>query len=1367
MATTPSTASDTITPSQNQVNGNLAWDGLAGVDVFNVANGNVRNFFTTFKVTYQANGTAVFTSAAGGASGFKLTNFEKLTYLANGVSTTMDLAIYVTSVSPVATVPTNSDIVITFNETIKAGTGNAVIHSGTVGGTAVFTAAAASLIYSGNTLTIRPTSPLAANTHYFVTLDKGLVVSGAGTSTQHVFMGNLSSTNTTAANGYDFTTSAAIPTGVTVATFLLTPAVAQAIADSSANVAAKLDLLQTNLAKVTSISLTDASIPLTISAGQVTSDAGILAKLGTYSLAISDSSANIAANIDALQGALAKITSITQTGTPAALAITATQLANDAGALGLITGVYTLAVSGVTTTNLSSIIANTKVASVAITDTSANIAANLNALETNYLKIGTLTQSDSGVALTITATQLGADTHALAKLNNGAYTLNVTGVLAANAGTVLLDAHVASITVSDSSANIAANLNALETNYLKIGTLTQTNTGTALTISAAQLSADTHALAKLNNGTYTLNVTGVLAANAGTVLSNAHVASITVSDSSANIAANLNALETNYLKISTLTQSDSGAALSITAGQLSSDTHALAKLNNGTYTLNVTGVLAANVGTVLLNAHVASITVSDSSANIAANLNALETNYLKLSTLTQTDSGIALTITAAQLSADTHALAKLNGGTYTLNVTGVLAANAGTVLSDPHVSSISITDSSANLSLTANLDLLKTNLANISSFTFSDVAQISITSAQQTTYAEVLTKIAQTNPSYSLVLTDLATDIAHAIFTGAAVNILDTATNVSNSLDTLQANKLKINTVATSDALPITVTEAQITTDADILSKINGGNYTLNVSNVSSDPLSLASLLGNVHVTSLDVTDTPANISANLDALQANNSKIGTINIAYGSGPHTPISLTAAQIANDGDVIQKIVGLNNPLSVPFTVTGNTSSIGQNFTALNQYVNNISTIVRSDVKSILSITNDQFKNDTALLNKLGTKYSVSITDAVADKVTLDALLKTLHVVSANVVDTVSNISTNLDYLNTKVAKIGSIHLTDSNPIAITAKQFAADTKLLAKILPADNYSLDVSGVAAGGLVKLLTQTLKYVPHVHNVTIADSSLNIAKNLNTLQANIDKITSITQTGKAADLKVTALQVEQDKAALDKIGSYTLAVSDTSANVSIEIDKLQDQFTNNHFLPKTLIKLTDKAPVINVTAHQFEVDHDVLNQIAGKFNINIDADNGVLDTPTTSNFSANLHGAPSATHFDSVTGWSSGDTITYSNTSGNVLLTTVDTSVASLAKVGTALIDTSTAHVNFNAADNLTLAKQIAAVEKAFGLSTTHDAGQVAIWTNGNDTEILIRDAHTLKTAGAVGIGDELIKLVGVTADHVVLDAGVIHYI
>jgi hypothetical protein len=82
-------------------------------------------------------------------------------------------------------VAVGSDMVLTFNEVIRKGSGRINIHIGSATGSLVESydaAASGSLSVSGQTLTINPMADLLYNTHYFITLDPGTVKDLAGNS---------------------------------------------------------------------------------------------------------------------------------------------------------------------------------------------------------------------------------------------------------------------------------------------------------------------------------------------------------------------------------------------------------------------------------------------------------------------------------------------------------------------------------------------------------------------------------------------------------------------------------------------------------------------------------------------------------------------------------------------------------------------------------------------------------------------------------------------------------------------------------------------------------------------------------------------------------------------------------------------------------------------------------------------------------------------------------------------------------------------------------------------------------------------------------------------------------------------------------
>ena len=274
--------------------------------------------------------------------------------------------------------------------------------------------------------------------------------------------------------------------------------------------------------------------------------------------------------LDALQTNQAKITSITQDAPASSMTLTGAQYANDQAALGKITGGYTATVNNVTAANAASVAGNSSVTALTVRDTAANIAANIDALQTHHAKITSTTQTDAGTPLAITGTQVTNDADALADITPNTYTVQASGTFSASDAITLITAnsHVA-VTISDTAANIVSNLADLVTNRAQITSITQSNAG-ALNVSYAQATdADTTTtLNKINSGTYTLNVSGVSAANVSSLAANTKVTSMLVTDTSANIATNLDALQTNQAKITSITQSGTPAALDVTYSQV-------------------------------------------------------------------------------------------------------------------------------------------------------------------------------------------------------------------------------------------------------------------------------------------------------------------------------------------------------------------------------------------------------------------------------------------------------------------------------------------------------------------------------------------------------------------------------------------------------------------------------------------------------------------------------------------------------------------------------------------------------------------------------------------------------------------------------
>ncbi|MDE2341920.1 MAG: NF038122 family metalloprotease [Betaproteobacteria bacterium] len=269
---------------------------------------------------------------------------------------------------------------------------------------------------------------------------------------------------------------------------------------------------------------------------------------GTYTIA--DTAANVASHIDALQADSSGILWIALTdGNP--LSLSEAQLQNDSGVLSLIQGHYTLSVTAVSTVALPAVLQNGNVMAVSVADTAANLSAALDTLQANAAKIAAITLTDAA-PLTLLASQLSADAAALA-LVQGNYSINVYGATTANLATLLATPHVASVALTDSSQNIGARLDTLQSLAGTLGQITLTDSN-PMALTATQLTQDAGVLAKISGG-YSLTVSSLPAAGILPAAANSHIASVSVQDSLGNLAGNFQGLLQNANLISSITLS--------------------------------------------------------------------------------------------------------------------------------------------------------------------------------------------------------------------------------------------------------------------------------------------------------------------------------------------------------------------------------------------------------------------------------------------------------------------------------------------------------------------------------------------------------------------------------------------------------------------------------------------------------------------------------------------------------------------------------------------------------------------------------------------------------------------------------------------
>ena len=891
--------------------------------------------------------------------------------------------------------------------------------------------------------------------------------------------------------------------------------------DALINVGSRLDaVLQSDTASLKLSNSNGSS--LTITAAQYSAGTALLDKFaGTaYALAVTgmtvgqvldigsgdqvvsttvlDTSANIASNLDALS---LKVTSglvgaITQQGTASTLAITAAQLAADANVLANLTGNYSLTVSGVAVADATSLLAaNSHVASVSVAGTNAVIKDNLSVLKDLGKKLVGISIGSGGSVFTLGQADYASYRTTLDKIG-GNYTVNLTGVSVGQVATLAADTHVGTMAIADTAAGISGKFDTLRNYVAKIESInggTSATSATALTLTASQYALGSALLAKIN---YTgATVKGVTAAVAQSLkTSDAKVTSVTVTDTSAKIAENLDALQANC-KVTSITQSATVLPLAVTRAQLTADAATLAKIT-GNYSLTVSGVTAAEAKALLAgNSRIASISVTASAAEIAANLGDLGKLGSKLMGLVQSDPANAISLTDASLAANRAVIDKIDG--YRVNVSGVSAARALVLADSDWVVALDITASGAEVS--TYFDALKTVLPKISGINnpASGTAPVTALALSATQYAQggsLLAKIGD----YSASLKGVSAGYAATLFGQTQVNsvtvprdthviavaVVDTSASIVENLSNLEANTTLNGIILENVTEPLDITYSQRTAAATVLGTavspqqaqgLIAGSWKMNVSGVpvggvlADDTAILANFNGATHVASFSVTSNAAAVVDSLSVL-AGSTKLSSITLDVAG---STLSISAAALLSNLSTVQKIDN-GYSLSVSATTVENLADLAA--------IDNVSAIQISDSSLHLSAQFD---------------------DLVALGATLTAL-------------TVSNAAI---------------------PLALTYEQWVAGADTLGKIAGAA-YQVDLFEVPVANVGTLSSSSI-----VDEIYVTDYSYNIASQWEAL-TNKAKLTTITLLDND-DIRLTQEQqaVAGSAALIDKIqGTFSI---------------------------------------------------------------------------------------------------------------------------------------------------------------------------------------------------------------------------------
>ncbi len=972
-------------------------------------------------------------------------------------------------------------------------------------------------------------------------------------------------------------------------------------------------------------------------------DAKVLQKNShVHTIAVRDTSAAIAQNIDDLS-ANPLVASIKQTGTVAALSITADQFANDTSALGMIRGSHSFNLRGVAANKAKELLEDKStynVTSVSVTDTGANIVDNLGDLTSLGKSVTGIVQDTTGQSSAEQALQLAASDWmkyigTLSKIEGG-YGVSVSNVSAAKALGMATDLRVRSFQVSDTGAAIAANLDALQAVGPKLSAIEQSDSA-PLQISGEQYAANASTLHKLGD-TYTLSVASARADQVPALVADSdHVQTIVVADTVANIASNLTSIQaaitTTDAPAISIAMQGKPDAFTLSSPEFASFTDALNAIQ-GNYAVNVTSLSIADAVDLALNTHVVGMEVTASAADLSesAALGQLSALGGKLTSIIQSDEGTPLTLSASEWAGNSGLLSKIDS--YSVALTGVQASSADNVLTNnPQVISVAVTDTASEVSRSfSQLAALGTSLKSITQAS-GDTGKLQLSMAQWSTAASTLAKITDT---YSIDISRASAEQAQTLVsddTIATIGVVGRAFDITANLGDLLVND-KVATVHLYDPIsPISMSMEQLTSDGqgkDLLGKIQGG-YRLALTGVTADDLSAAMAQG--HVNSMNVSGSASEIESALPALMAAGPRLKSLTLTETDSTLTvsysdflkyqsvlgmikqPFALVVNNVAASGATE---LAQNIQFNTSMSVRDSAANISTNLNTLANLGSQLTGIQTTESRPVLGITASQYLTSVGTLSKINVNnneanYQLALTagDTNFARSLLDDSVASAHVQSLDITDSAENISNNFDLLQD--GSVTAVHLTSSPAVlVITGSQYAlADS--LAKVKTPFSMSVkeadpvaastlqvdqrvntfDVSATAAqigANLSALLA--LSHLAHV-NITPSPGSTGTSTVTLTADQYLGAQDSLGRVRGNYALNVTGVST----AALDGIAGQTnvagIQVSDTSAAVAgawAALAAMGDQLTG--------IELTTQSPVA-ITLNQWNQSATALSKL------------------------------------------------------------------------------------------------------------------------------------------------------------------------
>ena len=460
-----------------------------------------------------------------------------------------------------------------------------------------------------------------------------------------------------------------------------------------------------------------------------------------------------------------------------------------------------------------------------------------------------------------------------------------------------------------------------------------------------------------------------------------------------------------------------------------------------------------------------SIKIVDTSANIGSRLEALYDQRALINEIVISDGA---TVPLAMTGNDFHSygfqLGKLTGS-YSFKLTDVTLDQVISYSGDSRISAFDVSDDITRVGEGLDRLLALGNKLNAIRYNASSLSPLTIDAYQLEIYRPVLAKIID---GYTLNVESVQAEAVASLLSQSGVNrisVEDTASNIVTYLDSLEANRGRINDISIVNSSSMVLSAAKAMQHSYMLSTwvLQNSPSSMTVNIVDATVSQLFNLHLNFPTAKFQIVDTSSNLWA-LSSLSASYGDSIT-QVSFTDNVNT-LSMSASMAARYQPDNDKFLG-----DLKVRVSDHAFNVQQYFTQLIDLGSRLESIAFVNSFPSLSLSIEQFANATTTISKIADSYTLALSGTAAQ------------------------FTQNYFRINNQIDKISSISLSgESRILSGTVAEMQRYMTLRSKLTNLDGINIvdDASRLISFDLNILSGRTVTFTP-----TALDG--NVAWNLN----------------------------------------------------------------------------------------------------------------------------------------------------------------------------------------------------------------------------------------------------------------------------